>query len=153
MLIKRMTINSAKQIIKWKYESPYDLYNFEFSEESLNELLDGTYFEVIEKDLIGYFCYGKSAQVPPGNDLGAYDKNYVDIGLGLKPILCGKRSGKKFIENGIDYALENYNCEGIRLTVAEFNKRAYKVYNLLGFKETIRFSKKERVFIVMELNK
>ena len=28
MLIKKMTINSAKEIIKWKYESPYNLYEF-----------------------------------------------------------------------------------------------------------------------------
>ena len=72
--------------------------NFGVSEESLNELLDGTYFEVIDKELIGYFCYGKSAQVPPGNDLGAYDKYYLDIGLGLKPSLCGKKNGKKFMK-------------------------------------------------------
>lgn len=66
--MRLMKEEEAKKITGWRYETPYSFYNMEEDPETIQELLDGSYFSVLnqEEDLIGYFCYGKNAQVPGG---------------------------------------------------------------------------------------
>ncbi|MGO1372397.1 MAG: GNAT family N-acetyltransferase [Senegalia sp. (in: firmicutes)] len=61
------------------------------------------------------------------------------IGWGLKPELCGKGLGEKFVSACVDFAIKEYDYKGeyVHFGVAEFNKRAIKVYERLGF-ETFR---------------
>ena len=137
-----MEEKEAKEVCKWNYEEVYDLYNMESNEESIRELLNGTYYSVIseDKELVGFFCFGQSAQVPAGNVYGVYsDDNYLDIGLGMKPNLCGQGGGITFLNKGLEFAVKEFSKTKFRLTVAAFNERAIKVYENAGFK-------KERVF-------
>lgn len=150
MEIVKMNKEYAEEIMTWKYNSPYEIYSFTASEEFLSELLDGTYYGVVEEKLMGYICYGKSAQVPPGASLGAYDSDCIDIGLGLKPELCGRGLGKDLIKLGIDFLYDKHNAKGIRLSVADFNKRAYSLYKRVGFKDKMRFYRKDELFLIME---
>lgn len=156
--IKQMNIEEVNQIVKWKYLSPYSIYNMNETAECLNELLNGSYYSVLDgvDNLIGYFCFGKSAQVPAGNLYGAYnDDDYTDIGLGVRPDLCGKGLGLRFLEQGINFARREFSAEKFRLTVAGFNQRAINVYERAGFIKEISFervSEKGRIeFIVMIL--
>ncbi len=150
MKVKKMTKESALKIMKWTYEEPYTVYTLGSSEEVFKELIDGSYYEVEDKSLIGYYCYGKNAQVPPEEDIVVYDGDFIDIGLGLIPKLCGKGKGKEFVTKCIEFAKEEFKNNSIRLTVLDFNIRAIKVYESLGFKKTVSFKRNGKTFIVME---
>lgn len=102
--IEQMNSTDAEQILKWTYQEPYSIYSMDESEESLNELLNGSYYLVLDDggNLTGYFCFGESAKVPAGNLYGAYErKDYTDIGLGIRPDLCGQGLGLRLLEQGI----------------------------------------------------
>lgn len=60
-----MTEEYAKQISRWTYEGEYSIYSFQPDEETLAELLDGSYFAcTFGQELVGYFCFGASATIP-----------------------------------------------------------------------------------------
>ncbi|MDY0394497.1 hypothetical protein RWE15_08615 [Virgibacillus halophilus] len=97
--IQPMTSKSANEIIKWTYETPYQLYNMTDDEETIQELLDGTYFQADDRagELAGYFCFGENAQVPGVRRAGVYKGHGVlDIGLGMHPDRTGKGLGLAF---------------------------------------------------------
>jgi RimJ/RimL family protein N-acetyltransferase len=144
LFIKQMNYNEAKQISEWVYEEPYSIYSMDESDNCIKELLNGYYFSVIdsENNLIGYYCFGESAQVPVGNQFGVYDsRDIIDIGLGIKPNLCGQGLGLDFFSNGLDFARNKLSAKGFRLTVASFNERAIKVYEKLGFRKVNSFKR------------
>lgn len=141
---KKMNYKEAKEISNWHYKEPYSIYSMENSEEDINELLNGYYYSVsdINNNLIGYYCFGEAAKVPAGNKFGAYNlKDHTDIGLGIKPDLCGKGFGFEFLCSGLDFARNNLSAKDFRLTVAAFNKRAIKVYERAGFKKITSFER------------
>ena len=143
--IKIMDKLTAEEISRWQYEQPYSIYSMDGCEDTINEFLNAPYYSVFQNNkLTGYFCFGESAQVPIGNKISAYsDKNYTDIGLGLKPELCGKGHGYCFLKTGLNFAANTFSKNNFRLTVAQFNERAIKVYEKIGFNKTkVSFNKK-----------
>ncbi|QOR35010.1 GNAT family N-acetyltransferase [Clostridium sp. 'deep sea'] len=154
--ISEISNAQAKKITEWQYNEPYNIYNGSGSDNEVEEILSNNYFAVNNNnDLIGFYCYGKSAQVPAGNEVNAYaDSSYIDIGIGLKPELCGKGYGYNFFSNAIKFAQELGHTK-IRLTVASFNTRAIRVYENVGFKKQMQFYKQDnsllRPFTVMIL--
>lgn len=151
MKILRMNIDIAKAISSWKYEELYSIYSFDGSENCIDELMDGSYYYVLNEfgELAGYFCYGRSACVPAGFGAQVYNRNdVVDIGLGMRPDLCGKKMGLSFLKAGLDYAKELYNNDKFRLTVAVFNKRAIKLYEKAGFIKEKTFVKESEMGII-----
>lgn len=156
--INKMDNASAREISNWKYEHPYSMYSMDGSEECINELLDGSYYVVnnAKLEIIGFYCFGQSAQVPAGIRSGVYEnKNFIDIGLGMNPDVCGKGKGYDFISRQIKFAESLFGTYRLRLTVAEFNKRAISVYTKAGFKQVKDFSRTNEQgttkFIVMKL--
>lgn len=142
--IKHMNYDEAKQISKWIYKEPYSIYSMDGSDNCINELLNGTYFSVFDKEnnLIGYYCFGESAQVPVGNEFEVYRCNDItDIGLGIKPNLCGQGLGLEFLSNGLNFAKNKLSAKGVRLTVATFNQRAIKIYKRAGFEKVHSFER------------
>ncbi len=147
----------TKRIANWKYPSPYDIYNMEGKSEAVEEILNEKYYSYIYNDfLIGYFCYGDSAKVPTDNPNIYKDKDYLDIGVGLNPKLCGEGRGYNFFKKAVDFAYDIYKKKKYRLTVAEFNQRAIKVYMKYGFRKENEFIKnnddKRIKFITMTYN-
>ena len=139
-----MNRGKAEQISKWIYEEPYSIYSMDESDNDIKELLNGYYYSVsdMENNLIGYYCFGESAQVPVGNQFGVYDsRDIIDIGLGIKPNLCGQGLGLDFFSKGLDFARNKLSAKGFRLTVASFNERAIKVYERSGFTKVNTFKK------------
>ena len=148
-----MTEAQAQEINTWAYEKPYDLYSFSEEKEDIDELLDGSYYSCYNTngELIGYFCYGKTAQVPGGIKAELYNgTDVLDIGLGMKPSLVGQGLGKNFLRHGLNYGQKQFNPKKIRLSVATFNKRAIALYESLGFKKGQHFFNNELEFILME---
>ncbi len=144
-----MTFEHATAILKWTYPPPYDFYNMEVSDEAYAELLDGSYQAVVDQEqLVGFFCTGRSAQVPAGLPLGLYADDCLDLGLGRHPNVTGKGTGFAFCS----FVLETVKAESslpIRLTVATFNERAIHLYEQLGFRRQSTFSTAHATFLVM----
>lgn len=158
--IEPMDEARAEVISQWKYSDPYSIYNMDGSAEDISELLNGTYYAVLdrEEDLIGYYCFGESAQVPAGRQFEAYEaRAFTDIGLGIRPDLCGQGKGAEFLEVGMTFGNTQFDIKHFRLTVAAFNQRAIKVYERIGFKKITSFQrmleKEGTEFYVMILNK
>ncbi len=155
MRIKAMELEDTREISTWTYEGIYSFYSMDSCWETIKELIDGTYYSVFENsNIIGYFCYGESAQVPGGRNKGLYSKaETIDMGLGLRPDLTGKGIGLEFVLKGIEFGINIYKPRIVRLTVAEFNKRAIRVYERAGFQIETSFINKrneeEREFIIM----
>ena len=134
---------SAKQISNWQYTGIYALYSFDGSDDCKDELMNGDYYTVYDQvdNLVAYLCYGSSAQVPMAKALGLYQDEHIDIGIGLSPEMCGKGIGKAILTEGITFAKEKFCLTSIRLTVAEFNTRAIKLYQSLGFVKVSSFAR------------
>lgn len=157
--IRPMDNISAQEISSWHYDGIYEYYDMDSSEESIDEFMNGSYYKAVDDDenLVGFYCFGTSAQIPSGNLYGAYDdKNFTDIGLGLRPDLCGKGLGYEFFIEGMKFACEKLSPKMFRLTVAAFNNRAVRLYESAGFRKVTSF---ERVsdegnylYITMELD-
>ncbi|RLQ89830.1 GNAT family protein [Planomicrobium sp. Y74] len=129
-----MTQQQAEEIAAcWRYSGEYSFYDMDADPEDLAEFLNpeernNTYFSVIQNgEVIGFYSFTQTAD------------DTVDIGLGMKPDLTGNGRGSEFLKAGMEFATTTYNPRKITLSVAAFNKRAIKVYEKMGFKETERF--------------
>ena len=127
-----MTDELARIISIWKYDGIYSFYDH--SAENHNSFMDGTHFACIGEsgNLIGYYCFGEDARIPTV-ETNVYDDIFLDIGLGLRPDLCGQKLGYSFLCDGLHYAKNLHNTSQFRLSVAIFNERAIKVYKRAGF--------------------
>ena len=67
---------AAREIITWRYEPPYDIYNLEESETSIQYALNpqnNFYAMRIENNQLAGFCsFGKDGQVPGGDYSGDF---------------------------------------------------------------------------------
>jgi len=61
-----MTAAHAERIAGWTYPGEYAVYSFARDEETVRELLDGSYFARLAGggELTGYYCFGASARIP-----------------------------------------------------------------------------------------
>ncbi|MBP0726958.1 GNAT family N-acetyltransferase [Bacillus sp. RG28] len=148
LFIKDMNEKFAVEIVNWRYEAPYDFYDNEETFEAINEMIENPYYAVVNQseELVGFFCIGSSAQVPIGHQFGAYSEEILDIGIGMKPDMTGKGFGFTFFSKVLQTIGKD---KSIRLTVAEFNRRAIRLYKKLGFIEKMKFKRDSIEFIVM----
>ncbi len=150
-MICEMTAAYAERIAEWTYPGEYAFYSFSKGAETLRELLNGSYFARLDEagELTGYFCYGGSARIPTEGD--AYAADLLDVGLGMRPDLCGKGGGAAFVGEGLAFARTRFGAAGFRLTVAAFNVRAIRAYEKAGFamKEEIAHRRSGMAFCVM----
>jgi len=148
-----MSIDFAAQIAGWTYENEYSIYSFHQDDDTVKELMNGEYYACLDQfdNLSGYFCFGTSAQIPT-IEKGVYTPEMLDMGLGMKPALCGKGYGYSFVKSGLDFAQSNFHIKQIRLTVAAFNTRAIRIYEKLGFtlSSSVIHSKTQSIFQVLE---
>lgn len=132
VVITAMTEEHARLISRWKYDDVYSFYNHDG--ENIDGYMDNTHFACTNADgeLVGCFCFGEDARIPTMEE-NVYDDGFLDVGLGLRPDLCGKKNGLSFLNDGLDYAQNVLNAKNFRLSVAVFNERAIKVYKKAGF--------------------
>jgi RimJ/RimL family protein N-acetyltransferase len=158
-----LTSEHVAEILTWRYESPYDLYN----------MGDGTDDPIGLTQAIDYFSqpeYCFQAMVcQPGNELAAfcsfgpdgrvgggdYTLPAVDIGMGVHPDNTGRGLGSMFAGAAIAFAWQNFDEPRLRVTIAEFNLRAQKVWRRHGFVPVYRFVANygKRPFIIFVLEK
>lgn len=134
-MIEPMTAAHAEQIAGWVYEGAFGIYSFAQDAGAMRELMNGQYYAYLDsgRQLAGYFCYGTFAQIP-AIETDAYLPAMLDIGLGLRPDLCGNGRGAAFVKAGMDFAQAQFHARQLRLTVAVWNSRAIRTYEKLGFR-------------------
>jgi ribosomal-protein-alanine N-acetyltransferase len=132
---------SARAIATWRYEAPYEIYNPapEGVEGEIQAFLDprNAYHTITDEqgELLAYCCFGRDALVPGGD----YGLEALDIGLGVRPDLTGRGRGLEFANAVLDFARRTYAPTTFRVTVAEFNKRALRVWDKAGFQQVQTF--------------
>lgn len=133
--------NSAKAILNWQYESPYDIYNLASSdpEDTLQYLLDpqNAFHSIYGQkgDLEAFCSFGLDGQVNGGD----YSALALDIGLGVRPDLTGRGHGFQYVNALIDFANQAYSPDRLRVTIAAFNSRAMRVWEKAGFQVVQKF--------------
>jgi [ribosomal protein S18]-alanine N-acetyltransferase len=151
-MIIPMTPAHAAAICGWVHKNEYAVYNFIPGEPAMRELMNTTYYACLgpDQNLTGYFCFGASAQIP-AVEADAYEPPIPDIGLGMKPFLCGQGNGAAFVQSGLAFAKARYHRRQTRLTVAAWNARAIRTYEKLGFqnKKSITHRKTQQKFYIM----
>jgi RimJ/RimL family protein N-acetyltransferase len=140
-----MDESAARAISNWRYEAPYEVYSMD--REDAAQLVSAflkpeyAYYAIIDRAgaLAGYCCFGADAQVPGGN----YDNPALDVGMGMRPDLTGQGLGATFVSAVLRFARQEMTPTEFRITVAEFNERALRVWQKAGFQPVQRF---ERTF-------
>ncbi len=152
-----MTNEDAKIIAEWNYPKPYDIYNSGNKEKAVAEMTQGAYAAVYaDGKLCGFFCTGDSARIPIEPALPIYkSETAVDVGLGIRPDMTGRGLGRSFLSFVIGIIQRYHPNVVLRLTVADFNKRAIKLYESFGFEKSAQFTRPSdgTLFTVMILGK
>jgi [ribosomal protein S18]-alanine N-acetyltransferase len=146
---------SVRAFIAWRYDKPYDVYNIIVSDEETENLV-GFYTDPAtcayaiddeRGDLLAFCSFGEDAKVS-GAD---YNADALDIGMGVRPDLIGQGLGGSFASAVIDFAQRTFAPQVLRVTVAEFNARAQRVWMKLGFQpvQTFVSTGNGMIFVVM----
>jgi RimJ/RimL family protein N-acetyltransferase len=134
---------SVRQFVNWQYGPPYDVYNMDpnESEEMVAYFMQPDIACHIVRDaggeLVAFCTFGPDGQVP-GGDYGA---EALDIGLGVRPDLTGQGRGHVFVTSVLDFARRTFAPVAFRVTVADFNRRALRVWERAGFQPVQRFER------------
>jgi ribosomal-protein-alanine N-acetyltransferase len=138
-----MDEGNARAILEWHYDAPYDIYNIapDNVEKEMQCFLDpqNAYHTITDEhgDLVAYCCFGLDGQVPGGD----YSAAALDIGLGVRPDRTGQGRGVTYVNAVLDFARRTFPPTAFRVTVAEFNKRALRVWEKAGFRPVQTFGR------------
>lgn len=144
----------AKEICDWKYDGEYSVYNYPAWNKALNEKWAITIEDKRKKEFFAVVddCYNLCGYIRLQEK-----SEYVLIGIGLKPSLCGQGLGSKLMELLKQQCRELYPSKKIALEVRSFNERAIKCYKRAEFKIKKTYKKDTPIgygqFIRMELSK
>ena len=149
-VVRDMTRADADAIAPWRYEPPYDAYDWSEDPADLADLLDpagwgDVWFAVDDADtgeLVGF------AELHVIDDL-------VEIGLGMRPDLTGRGLGAPFTEAILHFARERWGPVRFGLDVLPWNERAMRAYERVGFSRGDLYVRRfddgvEREFVRME---
>ncbi|MBC8588163.1 GNAT family N-acetyltransferase [Paratissierella segnis] len=131
LMLVEFTELYAKEICDWKYDGEYSIYNYPEWDKAFDEKWAITIEEKRKKEF--------SAVVDDYNNLCGYIRlqkkdEYILIGVGLKPSLCGQGLGNTIMKIVKQQCRELYPNKKIALEVRSFNERAIKCYKRAGFK-------------------
>ncbi len=158
LLLRPITADDVRQILTWRYEPPYDIYNMGSDMPDPIELAEAIdyflrpqyHFQTMLRqpvgELVAFCSFGQDGQVAGGD----YNAPAVDIGMGVHPQYTGRGLGGMFAGAAIDFALQNFEPPRLRVTIAEFNRRAQKVWERHNFVAVQQFNSlyNKRPFII-----
>ena len=147
LLLRPITATDVRQILTWRYESPYHIYNMGSGTADPIELAEAIdyflrpqyHFQAMLRqpagELAAFCSFGQDGQVAGGD----YSLPAIDIGMGVHPQNTGRGLGVMFARAAIDFARQNFKPPRLRVTIAEFNRRAQKVWERHNFVPVQRF--------------
>lgn len=141
----------ARAVQRWRYVPPYDFYNGQDSAEAFQELIGGDYLALAGPEgVTAFVCTGYPARIPHYRYIE--EDRTIDLGLGVRPDLTGRGGGRAFVNDVLELlpTLPTSPPEmRVRLTVADFNRRAIRVYQGVGFQECGAFLWSRQRWVVM----
>lgn len=150
LAVCEMNEEAARDIAEWRYPEEYSMYDFGGYEKEEEQLFNGLHFSVYQDDeLVGFVSVGPAAQVICRGSKKLYeDETFTDIGVGLRPSLCGlgRGLGLRLVNAAVAFVKTEFPDDGVRLTVAKNNERAVKVYKKAGFRQIAEFKEKRGKF-------
>lgn len=139
--IRPVTAEDVRTFSAWRYEPPYDVYAITGHppEETVDYFLGpDVNCHVLDDEasgLIGFITFGQDARVPGGD----YSAPALDIGLAIRPDATGRGHGSRFVRAVTEFATEHFAEDVLRVTIAEWNTRALRVWEHAGFGRVQRF--------------
>jgi ribosomal-protein-alanine N-acetyltransferase len=140
MKIRSLNRADTRAIARWRYPGRYSIYDVGkiVSPERVWAVARGA-------ELIGYCSVGPSARVP---EVGA-EAGTLDIGYGMRPGLVGQGLGREFVGAILDFAIESFSPQRLRLLILSWNERSRKVAEALGFEHEATVASNEGDFLVL----
>jgi RimJ/RimL family protein N-acetyltransferase len=143
LIFRPMDADGARTLIGWRYPPPYQIYQLELNPAQIIEaiafLIDpiNAYYRMEQADgsIEAFCCFGLDAQV----DGGDYSNDALDLGMGVRPDLTGQGRGVIYATALVQYALATYAPQRLRVTIADFNQRAQRVWQKAGFRQSQEF--------------
>ena len=132
MKVEEWNDGYGREVATWHYEPPYDFYDLASDPDDGAAMHDPTraaHYRAVLADGDGrleafwYFDWANGA---------------VEIGIGLRPDLTGRGQGESFLSAQLAYAAQTWQPTVFRLCVADWNERAIRLYERLGFREVGR---------------
>jgi ribosomal-protein-alanine N-acetyltransferase len=104
-----MSDEEAREISGWRYDPPYDFHDATSDPDDLAELLDpkrrrkGAYYAGFDESgtLVGFLQFERKGQT-------------VEVGLGLRPDLTGRKLGLGYMLAGLEFARRHFSPAGFR---------------------------------------
>jgi len=145
----KMDRKAADMVAEWRYPGVYAFYDLSSDVEDLAELLDQTRWEA------EYFLVDRGGRLTGFWQIKPPSGKAREVGFGLAPELIGQGLGAAFVRAGVDFTVAVVGCPVVSLHVADFNWRAIRVYERVGFR-TVGSSVRETPrgalqFLLMEL--
>ena len=140
-----MNEDNARKILTWRYDKLLNFYNPNPSEieETVQDFINpgNAYYSIFNNrnELVAYCCFGADARVKGGN----YDIEALDIGFGMRPNLTRRGITFRIINAVYDFAKSHFESTLFRVTVAEFNQQAIRLYEKAGFKQVEKFKREQ----------
>ena len=128
-----MTEKYANDIVSnWHYDDIYSFYDMAADEDDLRIFMDTSNWRNTIKAVLN-----------ESDELAGWATFYAEndefwLSLGLRPDLTGQGLGEEFVSECVRNAISGNKLtkQTIKLAVALFNQRAFKVYQRAGFIET-----------------
>lgn len=143
LFVQPINPSQIGEMIQWQYEPPYDIYNLDSPLDNTPDAI--TYFSapeirchaIVDENgrLLAFCTFGEDATVSGGD----YSADALDIGLGVHPDYTGRGLGAEFVTAVIHFAHATFQPPMLRVTIAEFNTRAQRVWSQQGFTVQSRF--------------
>jgi len=139
--VRPVTEGDIRAFSAWRHEPPYNVYDItgHTGEESIEYFLSPEVnCQVLvdaDETLFGFITFGEDARVPGGD----YSAPGLDIGLGIRPDATGRGNGSSFIATVVEFATDVLEAKTLRVTVAEWNTRALRVWEGADFGRSQRF--------------
>lgn len=127
----------TNEFLTWSYEGIYSFYDNNIQQEKVDSIINATNsdraFSVIneEGDLVGNCEFF---------NVSDDEEEVLGIGIQMKPSFTGKGYGTEFFKAIIEQGRDRLHYNYLELAVVDFNKRAIRVYEKVGFlkKEEIK---------------
>ena len=142
MEVRPLTEAQGRGIATWRYPNQYSTYNI----GAVVTASDG-YWAVVDKEdeLVGYCCFGQEARVRGVDE----EHGTLDIGYGMRPDCVGKGLGRVFVTAIVNFAIEKFAPQQLRLLILSWNQRSRKVAEALGFQKRGIVKGVDGAFLVM----
>ena len=143
--------SAAREVVRWRYDPPYDIYNIEDSDDAIQYAIDPRkgFFSMRDETgkLLGFCSFGDDGQVSGGD----YRLEALDIGMGIHPDLTDRGRGAGYVAAVVDFAKKEFAAERLRVTIAAFNLRAQRVWEKNGFRPEQTFHREvdNREFVIL----